>query len=802
MRRIIAVFTLAAMLGLAAPVLAMGPVASPFDGPPSKVRVGVPPAAEKSFGDPTDYFASLLAGADYLVKMQADITEDNAGNGSSDADPDDGGWDWVTTLFVHSSSSSSTNLYGVTALGILGAYNLDPQPARFIALKDAADHIVSVGPAVIRSGPDVIFLLRFANLPDCPDPAYYRAGAQAIWDRDISVYVTMAALAAYIRDIRYAQGYSNGIIPWDIAFWVEAAMLMEETFPGAGHAAEAAAMAEVIYQDSFAGNPGYFDPDGANMGSDPTGETAIYWCYTLGLAGIIDAFAVSGTHTAELPALQTLLLACQYADGAFSEQYGATDLVNDRHWQSTAYAMMALYENLPVATTTLTALRSAAAWSISTQDDTGAWVSDSGYHYPEVGAENTSALVDALLAGNNVACVPDPRNLNIASPTGEVVVKYLGGASAPLFGFSIEVLWDPAVASATIARPDAGLFNNPTYFIPTPITSGALVGFRVDAALQGTETGILLGDLFKLTFTRVADGYGTTPIDITLLAMRDNLNADLLGLSEDDGLVVVDGTAPTVTNTFIANATLSHTDDYIKNTDHAVVTATVGDDDLTFGIANIRADLTVLGGGASVAPDGYDAGRGHLGRTLSHLPAHGRPYRRHRDGNRPPGQQCLRQRRHYCRQHFARRPGRSGRHARASEGQPDLDRWLQRPSHRLLRHADLLPPLDRLPDLRHRRAGLSGEHDHPGRRHRPQGGSAACPRRRTACPSRRIVTSTTTAALSMISRSTTAPRPPTPAPPATGSEMCAAPPWATLPTTGRSTSRTSTFSDTPTASRR
>ncbi len=262
---------------------------------------------------------------------------------------------------------------------------------------------------------------------------------------------------------------------------------------------------------------------------------------------------------------------------------------------------------------------------------------------------NVSPFVDYApwLAGN-VACVPDPRNLNIASPTGEVVVKYLGGASAPLFGFSIEVLWDPAVASATIARPDAGLFNNPTYFIPTPITSGALVGFRVDAALQGTETGILLGDLFKLTFTRVAAGYGTTPIDITLLAMRDNLNADLLGLSEDDGLVVVDGTAPTVTNTFIANATLSHTDDYIKNTDHAVVTATVGDDDPTFGVAEHPGRPDCPGGRRQRGAERLHAGRGHLGRALGHLPAHGRPYRRHRDGNRPPGQQCLAQRRHYC----------------------------------------------------------------------------------------------------------------------------------------------------------
>ncbi|MDO8834784.1 MAG: hypothetical protein Q7V01_04275, partial [Vicinamibacterales bacterium] len=298
-----------ALLLLAVGAWAAGPPATPAEGIPTGARETIP-GGEKAFGDPMDFAASLAAGADYLVGMQADITEDNAGNGPADTDPDDGGWDWSSTVFTHSATASATNVYGATVQGIYRAYLLDPKPAYFTAMKDAADHIVSVGPAAIRSGPDVIFLLKFADLPDCPAPAVYRAGAQAIWTRQLGVYTTMANLAAYIRDFRYGQGYSNGIIPWDIAPWVEAAMLMDEAFPGMGHAAEAAAMAQVIYQDSFAGVPGYFDPDGANMGSDPTGNNQLYWYYTLGLSGIIDAFATSGTHTDKLLDLQALLLAC------------------------------------------------------------------------------------------------------------------------------------------------------------------------------------------------------------------------------------------------------------------------------------------------------------------------------------------------------------------------------------------------------------------------------------------------------------------------------------------------------------
>ncbi|MBK6900190.1 MAG: hypothetical protein IPH09_13370 [bacterium] len=336
----------------------------------------------------------------------------------------------------------------------------------------------------------------------------------------------MAALAAYIRDARYGQGYSNGIIPWDIAPWVEAAMLMDEAFPLAGHAAEAAAMAEVVYQDSFMDAPGYFDPDGANMGSDPAWNTPLYYWYTLGLSGIIDAFATSGTHTAELPGLQSLLLACQYADGAFSDQYGATAEI-DRDWQGSAYALRSLADNLPSTVVTRAAIRQGAIWLASTQDVSGGWVYDGGSHYPEIGGEITAGLAAAAGATVTAAATgPDPVQ---CGQTKTVTFSYAPGDATPgLRGYEFVVKVAGPVATVTSAHfaKAGGLESvdaNPGIFYVVDQGGGV---FSVNESILGTTPGLLAaGDLFTLVLTTSGDGV----VDVTVESyrMRDPANQDI-----------------------------------------------------------------------------------------------------------------------------------------------------------------------------------------------------------------------------------------------------------------------------------
>ncbi|MCA9757493.1 MAG: T9SS type A sorting domain-containing protein [Candidatus Eisenbacteria bacterium] len=339
---------------------------------------------------PLDFIDAWTEGAEYLRYMQADVTDDNAGNGTdgvdeSPDDPDDGGWDWSTTTFSHSTGASPTNIYGACALGLYYAReNAGSPPAEWaIAMTDAADAMVA-NPS-IRSSSDMIYLLRFA---DVASDMTYADAARTKYDGRITTYGSATALAEYIRDARAGQGYENGIIAWDVGTFAQIAAELDAKYPGNGYAADAVAIAEVLYQDSFADNPGYFDiVDDA--GFDPTYTDKNYWWYNLGISGLIRAFQFSGAHTGEIPGLVDLLLDGQYSYGGVSFSYGAN--VDDWDWQSTAYAALALADvDLGLYETEISNM---AYWLSATQDQTsGAWIYGSGTHYPEIGGENTAAM--------------------------------------------------------------------------------------------------------------------------------------------------------------------------------------------------------------------------------------------------------------------------------------------------------------------------------------------------------------------------------------------------------------------------
>ncbi len=166
--------------------------------------------------------------------------------------------------------------------------------------------------------------------------------------------------------------------------------MLNDRFPGMGYDTAADDIAEVLYQDSYLQNPGYFDlTTNKNNGWDPTYANTDYYWYTLGITGLIDAFNAADVHTDKLAGLTSILLDCQYPDGAFSFSYGAN--TDDQDWQSTAYSVLSL-ANLDQATYQ-TEINYACYWTTLTQDAaSGGWVYGSGSHYPEIGGENTAAL--------------------------------------------------------------------------------------------------------------------------------------------------------------------------------------------------------------------------------------------------------------------------------------------------------------------------------------------------------------------------------------------------------------------------
>ncbi|MGD9403469.1 MAG: hypothetical protein PVF95_14520, partial [bacterium] len=239
-----------------------------------------------------------------------------------------------------------------------------------------------------RTAADIIFLLNYQALPAVSGTAYADS-AKAKFVGRIAAYGTAQALAEYIRDARYGQGYGNGIIAWDIGAWAVAAAMLDAVYPSDPYDYGAAAddIAEVLWQDSFNDNPGYFDVDDDD-GWDPTYADKNFWWYTLGLTGLIDAFSAADVHTSEIPGLLTRLLDSQYSQGGISECYGAN--AGDESWQSTAYAAMTLgkYDQ----TTYQREINKMGYYMGATQDASGGWVYASGNHYPEVGGECTAGL--------------------------------------------------------------------------------------------------------------------------------------------------------------------------------------------------------------------------------------------------------------------------------------------------------------------------------------------------------------------------------------------------------------------------
>jgi hypothetical protein len=383
------IFSIAAVMCLTA--LSVIPTASAdpnvLYNPIEPVDKGVIPSG--SLKGVLDICPALVDGADYLKHAQADVTEDNAGNGNPDSpdDPDDGGWDWRLTspAFTHSTSASPTNIYGATAQGLYYAYLQTSDSTYKTSLDDAAG-VMSTNPNV-RSAADLIFLMLYDDLPSVAGTTYQDA-ARAKYDARITTYGSATLFAEYIRDVRaLSHGYPNGIIAWDIGAWARAAAMLHDRYPGNGYDSDADDIAEVIWQDSFNSNPGYFDIYSDN-GWDPTYATVDYWWYTLGITGLIDAFNFADVHTSDIPTLVTILMNCQYPSGAISGSYGAN--TGDEDWQSTAYTVLSLA--MLDKNTYLTNIIDAGSWIASTQDISGGWVYGSGNHYPEIGGENTAAL--------------------------------------------------------------------------------------------------------------------------------------------------------------------------------------------------------------------------------------------------------------------------------------------------------------------------------------------------------------------------------------------------------------------------
>lgn len=273
----------------------------------------------------------------------------------------DTGWEGTWFWYV-GSAYNATNLTGVTALGLIEAFNDVKDSACLDASISAAGFIqahLGAGATgtkyhVRTTAPDIVFLHR---LSEATGNAQYANRAILEWNNLKSFWPTAGALDALFRAI-------NRLSIWDIAFFLEAAYLSGDT----NWANQAAAIL-------------------ANVG-DTFYYTDTTWWYALNLAGAVRALVGCGYYDQHSTAVITLLT---ILIGMVDDENGVGGWVQD-----SAYAVMAFNT---VGGAARQYANSLGRWLARQQETSGGWL-EARLEYPEIDGEAVRAL--SCTIGSNV----------------------------------------------------------------------------------------------------------------------------------------------------------------------------------------------------------------------------------------------------------------------------------------------------------------------------------------------------------------------------------------------------------------
>lgn len=284
---------------------------------------------------------AIVAGADNVCTLQR---TDNDWEGT---------WYWIV-----GTPGNATNLTGVTALGLLEAFSDVKDQAYLDAAQDAADFIrahLGAGATGTQhhtrtTAPDIIFLHR---LSEVTGDDLYAARADLEWDNLTALWPTAGDLDTLFRTIGRRSA-------WDIAFFLEAAFLSDDTTWANQAAAILADTTDVFYYG---------------------GDT---WWYALNLAGVVRALVGCGYYS-------------QYPDQVIdllNELIVLVDADNgvDGWVQDSAYAVLALNT---VGGAARAYANNLGRWLARQQQDNGGWM-EGEYEYPEVDGEAVRALSSTI----------------------------------------------------------------------------------------------------------------------------------------------------------------------------------------------------------------------------------------------------------------------------------------------------------------------------------------------------------------------------------------------------------------------
>jgi len=355
-------------------------------------------AGHHGYGDHDDHRAGSRAirgairrGADRLAAVQADTIGDNAGNGVTDTDPDDGGWDFIIapTATSHSAAASPTNLYGETALGAWAAVDSGISGNRALVVTLDAGLGMQRDPDV-DSPPDFVFGVLLAELADNPG---FATIARQHYDAKVAANGGATGLGTLIRDSRHVRN-EDGLIAYDLGWLTISAAALDAAFPHAGYDADASTYAGIVVDDLTSATP-RFDLNNPAEGS-----------YVIGLAWSQVAAAWLDSRPL-FRQLRGVLLDQQHGNGSWgtSQTEPADDL------QSTALAVETIALTDRATQRSRRAVRDATRFLVRGQAASGGWPDATSHELPLIDAEILLALMlsgteageDGLVAGTPLA---------------------------------------------------------------------------------------------------------------------------------------------------------------------------------------------------------------------------------------------------------------------------------------------------------------------------------------------------------------------------------------------------------------
>jgi hypothetical protein len=338
-----------------------------------------------------------------LAALQADTIGDNARNGLTDTDPDDGGWDFILPAAAtqHTAAASPTNLFGAIGLAAWAAVDTGSAGNRALVVALDAGAGMQRDPD-IDSAPDFVFGVLLAELAENPGFADI---ARQHYDAKRASAGGAAGLGALISDSRH-RANEDGLIPYDVGWFVLAAAALDSAFPSAGYDRDADTYAGIVVDDLTSATP-RFDIADPTEGNYVTGlawaQVSSAWLHDRALLRQVRARLLDGQH----------------ADGAWGTNAAqpADDL------QSTAHALQTLALSGAATAPSQLAERRAARWLLRGQAASGGWPDAANIELPLVDADIVLGLMLSRTEAGEDGLIPDSPLAVVAPGSGSTTVR-------------------------------------------------------------------------------------------------------------------------------------------------------------------------------------------------------------------------------------------------------------------------------------------------------------------------------------------------------------------------------------------